>query len=104
MSDYKHPLFGDMKLESVTDLGDQVFCDVCNEEYTKDNSTSGGFLFGPYAYCPKCAVSRMLSIVAHNEVQHIKEACPKDMSYYDWVMKLRGGDNTIKVYTSGGPS
>ena len=86
------------ELESVIDIGDSVICDACGDDYTNSDD-SGGFLFGSSAYCPKCAVSRLPNIKSYGEEHFIKARCPKSMSFKDWVLQLRGGDNTIKVYT-----
>lgn len=82
------------------DIGDMVLCDVCNKEYPASDGTSGGFLFGSYAYCPECAARHAKGIFECGEGR-ISEYCPKNMSYHDWVMGLRGGDNTIRVITKG---
>lgn len=81
------------------DIGNSVMCDSCNEDYS--NSTeSGGFLFGSYAYCPKCATpERLKKIDEYGELSYIKGYCPPEMSYKDWVLSLRGGDNEVKIYT-----
>lgn len=83
----------------IKDIGDSVFCDVCNDYYGPDNPASGGFLFESKAYCPKCAVRLLIGIIKYGEQRYIKEWCPEGMSFHDWVMKLRGGNNTIKIIT-----
>ena len=82
-----------------TDIGDTVQCDVCGEEYPSTNKTSGGFLFSSYAYCPKCAPEALKRIKEYREDRYIREYCPTGMSFHNWVMKLRGGDNTVKIIT-----
>ena len=37
------------------DVGDDVICDICNDDYTESKEL-GGVLIGSYAVCPKCAV------------------------------------------------
>ena len=82
----------------IIEVGTKVNCDVCNEEY--DNKPdSGGFLFGSNAYCPKCAEQYLPSIQKEGEENMITARCPEGMSFYDWVLSLRGGDNTIKIIT-----
>lgn len=84
----------------IIQIGDHVLCDICNEEYPVENKTSGGFLFGGKAYCPKCASQETLDrIKRFGEFQYITGWCPKSMSFHDWVMLLRQGDNTIKIIT-----
>lgn len=79
-------------------VGDEVVCDVCNDDYTASEAR-GGFLFGSYAYCPKCAVKSMPSIRKYNEEGHIHEYCPLDMSFADWVRdyRKRTGQNYIRI-------
>lgn len=72
----------------ITEVGDQVNCDVCNADYT-DRTDSGGFLFGSYAYCPECAKSRLEKIRGYGEEKYITEHCPPDMSFADWCRRLR---------------
>lgn len=80
----------------VIEIGNQVNCDVCNADFT-DSNDSGGFLFETFAYCPKCASERLAKIQAFGEEKYIKAYCPAGMSFREWVLKLRKGDNTIKV-------
>jgi hypothetical protein len=80
------------------DVGETVVCDVCSEDWT-NRTESGGFLFGTYAYCPDCAKKRISGIINGGEARHIRAYCPKGMSFKDWVILLRGGDNTIKTIT-----
>lgn len=80
------------------DVGDSVICDVCGQDYT-DSNESGGLLFGSNAYCPKCAGEGLSKIRGYGEEKYIKGYCPKGVSFKDWVLSLRGGDNTIKILT-----
>lgn len=66
------------------DLGDEVFCDVCNAEYT-DSKESGGFMFGTYCYCPVCAKKAEAHIRSCNEGHLIRARCPEGASFADWV-------------------
>lgn len=86
-----------MKLESVIDVGETVVCDMCNANYT-DSNRSGGFIFGSKAVCPECAPEMQANIEKHNEEKHIKAYCPLGMSFKDFILEWRGGDNTIKFY------
>lgn len=72
----------------ITEVGDQVNCDVCNADYT-DRTDSGGFLFGSYAYCPECAKKYEARIGYFHETAMILEYCPPDMSFADWCRRLR---------------
>lgn len=70
------------------EVGDSVKCDCCDKEFT-DSDVSGGFLFSGYAYCPECAVSHLPRIRGYNEECFITEHCPQDLSFADWVRKIR---------------
>jgi predicted RNA-binding Zn-ribbon protein involved in translation (DUF1610 family) len=83
----------------VTDVGSNVVCDACGEDYT-NREDLGGFLFGSYAYCPKCAKESISRIREYGEEKYIKASCPPNMQFREFVLKLRGGDNTIKVMTT----
>ncbi len=86
------------ELESVKDIGNQVWCDAsCGEEYTNSDA-KGGFLFGSKAYCPNCAKERLPFIKSYGEERYIKAVCPLDMTFREFCLKLRNGNNTIKVY------
>lgn len=80
----------------VRDIGERVVCDCCNADYS-NRSESGGILFGSHAICPACTPSLLKDIEAYGEQDGIKARCPEGMSFRDWVLQLRGGDNTIKI-------
>lgn len=84
----------------VFEVGDSVKCDVCDTEFG-ESDVSGGFLFSNYAYCPICAIARIGSIRSYNEEQYITERCPPDLSFADWVrrMRYRTGNDKIIVTT-----
>lgn len=84
----------------ITDLGQTVYCDLCNRDWT-DRPESGGFLFGSNAVCPACAPRVMADIISYNEQSHIKAHCPPGLSFWQWCLKLRGGNNQIRVITGG---
>jgi len=86
-----------MKTE-IIDIGKSVICDRCGGDFT-NSKKEGGFIFGSKAYCPKCAKERLPAIKSYNEENHIKAYCPEGMSFKDFVLECRGGDNTIKVHT-----
>ena len=75
----------------IIDIGDTVLCDFCNDDYT-DSDAQGGALVGSYAICPQCA----------SEINDTGEpiiTCPEGMRFRDWVLRLRGGRNTIEITT-----
>lgn len=77
-----------MILTDTIDIGEQVACDFCNDDYTHKED-AGGVLIGSYAVCPKCALEVSSKVDGH---------CPLGMSFRQWVLALRGGDNTIRIY------
>jgi len=85
-----------MEKSTILHIGDVAICDTCGKDWT-NNDQSGGFLFGSYAVCPDCAPKILENVDKYNERHAIKEFCPPNLSYWQWVLKLRGGDNTIKV-------
>jgi len=84
------------RLISERDIGDSVCCDYCSKEYRGD-ATTGGFLFGSYAACPACAPDMLRRIQNYGEERYIKARCPPELSFHDWVMLLRGGNNKIQL-------
>lgn len=80
----------------IIDNGPRVVCDGCNTEYT-DRDDCGGFLFGTNVYCPFCATRMLPKIKEYDEEQYIKARCPPGMKFKDWVLKLRGGDNRVRI-------
>lgn len=88
-----------MSEESIP-CGDEVMCDFCCEDFTNSDAI-GGFLFGSYALCPECARKHLPDIIQNGESRRIKEHCPPDLSFADWVRRLRyrTGDDQIIIRT-----
>ena len=72
----------------TVDVGDNVFCDYCSEDYT-NRPDKGGFLFQSKAICPECAKEALVSIKGYNEEHFIRGTCPDDMSFVDWIRSIR---------------
>jgi hypothetical protein len=84
-----------MSIQQI-DVGDHVECDGCCKNFTKSDE-SGGILFTSKGYGP-CCVARMEKTIAGCEEQRfIKGRCPPGMSFKDWILKIRNGDNTITI-------
>lgn len=77
-------------------IGSTVVCDVCDKDYT-DSPTSGGFIFGSYAYCPDCADRGFKKIHEYGEEHLIRRLCPEEKSFADFVREYRGEDAHISV-------
>jgi hypothetical protein len=82
----------------VLDIGNNVICDQCGEDYTTRDD-KGGILFGSKALCPECTSRMMKDIEEFNEHSYIKARCPDGVTFREWVLSLRGGNNTVTFYT-----
>lgn len=80
----------------VIEMGDSVLCDVCNTDFT-NSEESGGFLFGSYAYCPRCAPRGLRTIQETGEERYIRAMCPPDVSFKEFVLGLRAGNNKVII-------
>lgn len=80
---------------TVIDIGDEVYCDFCNADYTHSEK-SGGFMFGSYGTCPDCAPRIEANARKHNEQGRITSRCPKNMSFKQYILEtVRKGDNRV---------
>jgi hypothetical protein len=79
----------------VIDIGETVVCDLCNADYSESDQ-QGGLLCSSWAICPKCAPDFRETAKKCNEEDTITE-CPSGLSFRDWVLSLRGGNNTIEI-------
>jgi hypothetical protein len=77
-------------------VGRAVVCDVCSDDWT-DRPESGGFLFGSYGYCPKCAVEGLEEIKKYREERFIRAFCGEGESFADFIRRMRGPDAGIRV-------
>lgn len=75
-----------MKFDFVINIdpGRHVVCDLCNEDWT-DSPVSGGFIFGSYGVCPKCAPKFEKDVIECGEERYIRQRCPPHMSHADWI-------------------
>jgi hydrogenase maturation factor HypF (carbamoyltransferase family) len=87
-----------LTLKSEIDIGDTVLCDQCNTDYT-NSEEKGGFIFGSHGVCPECAPGMMTSIKKYKEENYITSTCPEGMSFKEFIVLARGGNNTIKMYS-----
>lgn len=78
----------DLPEEQVIDVGNLVVCDYCNKDYSFSDK-KGGLLIDNEAICPNC-VTDELRLKAES-------VCPTDMSFKDWVLQLRDGDNSVTI-------
>lgn len=78
----------------IMDGGDNVNCDICNDDFFEGDNRSGGFLFSTYSYCPKCAAESIERIRSLGEEHCIRAHCPIGMSFRHWVLELRKDPTT----------
>ena len=81
----------------IIDIGDTVLCDICSKDYTNDSESTGGILFQSKGVCPDCTPEFMGRVFQYGEQGYIRGECPKNMSFRDWILSLRGGDNQIII-------
>jgi hypothetical protein len=80
----------------IFDIGDQVYCDLCGEDYTHSDET-GGFLFLSKGVCPKCAPGFMKTIKACNKKKYIKALNNNQTPFREFILKIRDGDNRVII-------
>lgn len=76
------------------DIGDHVQCDFCSADFT-DSDEQGGFLFGTYGTCPRCA-PRMLETIKRTKEEHfiVAYAEPGE-TFKAFTLRMRGGNNKV---------
>lgn len=67
------------------DMENRVVCDYCNDDFTNSDEC-GGFLFGSYATCPKCAPRILKDATKYDELNRITKTCPDGMSFREFVL------------------
>ncbi len=82
----------------VIEIGEKIYCDLCNKDFS-ESDRSGGLLYGSKAVCPDCQGRMEEGAKKYNEESYIKARCPENMSFRDFVLKIRNGDNTIKIWS-----
>lgn len=82
------------------DLGDIVVCDSCMTDY-RGKSASGGFIFESKAIGPCCEQAWRKRIDRNYEQDKIRESCPRDMTFQQFVLAYRAarGNNAITIRT-----
>lgn len=86
-----------MQLDSVQDIGNVVLCDICNDDFTESDE-SGGIILHGTAYCPKCLAKYRHDFSDNDWEEAICAAA--GVPFRELVLAARGGDNTIKIFTS----
>jgi hypothetical protein len=95
-------LLAKMDLEKDTeekfDVGDYVCCDLCSKDFTTSDE-KGGFLFGSKGVGPCCKDSFLATVKETNEEEYIEAWCPENMTFREFVHRIRNGDNTVTFIT-----
>lgn len=90
----------DRSVVTVIEMGDDVFCDFCGDDYTHSDAV-GGIQFGSKAACPKCAPEIEASASKYGESSYIKNRAEKGQLFRDFVIQtLRGGEHGKITITS----
>lgn len=79
-----------------TNDGNNIFCAWCCKAYS-GHDKGKGFVFGITVCCPNCD-ERITKLIAKGPLEgmrHIKR-CPKDMSFWQWVLSLRVDNNPVR--------
>ncbi len=84
--------------EEIREIGESVVCDFCDADYSKRDE-SGGLLFQSKAACPVCAPGIEASAKKYGEERFIKSRCPAGISFREWVLSLRNGNNSVRTLT-----
>lgn len=86
--------------QEIIDLGDaSVECDDCSTRYAKGSPQAGGILFESKAICPVCAPKWEDRAQQYGEQRFIHDRAREGETFYDFVMRCRGGDNTAQFIT-----
>ena len=72
----------------TVDVGDDVICDYCSEDFTNSNQV-GGFILSGDAICPNCAERTWKLLKKHNEERYLKAICKENESFADFVRNYR---------------
>jgi len=88
----RKPVITERKVGNLTviniDPGDTVLCDLCNKDFTEDDST-GGFLFSGKAVCPDCAPDFIKIIKIYKEEDYIANKAHEGETFRDFVYRVR---------------
>lgn len=84
-------------MPTTIDIGDYVECDMCCKDFTNSDA-KGGILFGTKGVCPECAPRIEADAERFGESQFIRGRCPDGMTFKDWVLQIRGGNNTVTIH------
>jgi hypothetical protein len=87
----------EMKLLHAYDLGGQVLCDMCNGDYS-DSASQGGILFQSKAVCPECSPKLLRNAEKYDEMHMIRDRAREGESFRDFTLRIRGGNNTVRIY------
>lgn len=84
---------------TIVDLGDTVVCDFCSADFTRGAASleTGGFLFGNYATCPRCADRIETGAAKSNESHFIIDRARPGETFKAACLRWRGGNNKVTI-------
>ncbi len=83
-------------LEEIYDVGESVICDFCGKDFSGSDA-KGGLIFQSKAACPECTPRIKSNAIGYGESKFIRAECPDQMSFKDFVIGYRNGNNTVRV-------
>ncbi len=89
-----------LKKDMEYHMGECVLCDLCNKDYTGLKDT-GGIIFSGKAICPVCTPGALAGAKRYNEEQYIEERCREGESFQEMVIRYRGNNDSVTVYSFG---
>ena len=92
-----------MKVETF-DIGDHVECDGCSKVYAPGSTETGGLLFESKGFCPLCLPRMEDSIDRYGEERFVRARANAGETFFNFIMRVRGGDNTVTIKTCDEPS
>ena|SRR5689334_21862025 len=78
------------------DIGEIVVCDMCDEDYTHSDK-KGGFILQSKGVCPRCTAKTLADLKRYGEEKFIRAVANTDESFKDFILRMRGGNNKIKI-------
>jgi hypothetical protein len=87
-----------MAKTEIYDIGDNVVCDLCNEDYTNSDAL-GGYIFESKGVCPKCAPEFIASVFKFKEERFIRDRAMTGETFKAFILRCRGGNNQVKITT-----
>lgn len=82
------------------DIGNTVICDDCGGDYTH-STAKGGILVDRKGICPTCTPEWLRLLASYHEEDHIRARANEGEEFRAFILRIRGGNNTVRI--SGSP-